>query len=98
MTPKRRDIRDAIPPTKDALKRGAPVDSVLAELRANGYSPAASSHILANAASMPFGEAKAAVFNSPVWGDERDSWARAQEQAETALRVTAEGRPKPKPR
>jgi ribosomal protein L7/L12 len=68
-----------------ALARDAPLDELLAELRAAGASPIASIKLLHDSRGLSVGEAKLAVFTSPVWSDAKAAHDQLEADVEEAL-------------
>jgi hypothetical protein len=62
---------DALARTRELLDKGDPVEEVVRELRVEGFQMIDSMLALINA-GLSFDDAKTAVFDSPVWADQRD--------------------------
>ena len=59
-------------------------DAVLAQLRADGFSPVESIKVTRAVLHVSLGEAKEIVHASPAWSDARDDFEQVQEAAEHA--------------
>lgn len=63
---------DAFARTRELLDKGDPIEEVVRELRVEGFGMIESMSALIKAGDVSFDDAKAAVFDSPVWADRRD--------------------------
>src|SRR5436305_15320726 len=60
---------DALARTRELLDKGDPIDEVVRELRAEGFSMMESMSALIKAGSLSFDDAKPAVVDGSVWAD-----------------------------
>ena len=63
---------DAFARTRELLDDGDPIEEVVRKLRVEGFQMIESMSALIKAGGVSYDEAKTAVFDSPVWADQRD--------------------------
>jgi ribosomal protein L7/L12 len=74
---------------REALRRGIPLDAVLAALRQHGATPIESIKAVREVRGVGLGEAKQLVSTSPAWDDIREEHERFVEEIVAAFQADA---------